>query len=251
MKTMAKVEGLNVSGVISSSIPAGFAVLNQPRIALYYGNVDTMDEGWTRLILDKYGFSYERLNNEAIQKSNLSDYTAIIIPDMSPKNVYEGSAAMPPEYKGGIEAKGIANLRSYVKAGGRLIAMGKASQVPILYNIGIGVELADVSTVNAPGSLLKLNVAKTPFGYGFGESTPAFYEADPAFIVKEGVILATYADDTLMSGYLSDDKKVLPGKAAAVDAPLGKGDVVLLAPDFTYRDQATATIPFLWNAILL
>lgn len=39
------------------------------------------------------------------------------------------------------------------------------------------------------------------------------------------------------------------GQAAIVDAPLGKGHIVLLAPNVLYRAQSTGTFMFLWNSL--
>jgi hypothetical protein len=39
------------------------------------------------------------------------------------------------------------------------------------------------------------------------------------------------------------------GKAAIVDAPLGSGHIVMIAPNIVYRAQTTGTYAFLWNAL--
>jgi hypothetical protein len=52
-----------------------------------------------------------------------------------------------------------------------------------------------------------------------------------------------------LSGYIGGGD-VLRGKAAIVEAPLGKGLVILLAPDVLYRAQSTGDFMFFWNAVL-
>ncbi len=39
------------------------------------------------------------------------------------------------------------------------------------------------------------------------------------------------------------------GRAAIVDAPLGKGHIVMLAPNVLYRAQSTGTFMFFWNSL--
>ena len=43
--------------------------------------------------------------------------------------------------------------------------------------------------------------------------------------------------------------RMLKGGAAAVDAPLGKGRVLLFGPEITFRAQAHGTFKFLFNGI--
>jgi hypothetical protein len=42
----------------------------------------------------------------------------------------------------------------------------------------------------------------------------------------------------------------LNGTAAAIDAPLGRGRVLVFGPEITYRAQPHGTFKFLFNAIL-
>jgi hypothetical protein len=43
---------------------------------------------------------------------------------------------------------------------------------------------------------------------------------------------------------------LLRNKAAIVDAPLGKGRVILLAPNVLYRAQSTGSFMFFWNSLI-
>lgn len=248
----ALVVGLGLSGRALAAAPVGsFKSLPQPKIGLYHGWVDTMDEGWTRYVLDYYGFKYDRLDNAAVKGGVLGRYDIIILPDMQPKNILEGSAKMPPEYQGGLGKEGVAKLAAYVKSGGTLLAMGKASAFPVEQGLAPGVELVDLKGVNAPGSILAVNVDPTqPVGYGFDAEEAVFYENNPAFVVKAGRVVAKFAADPLLSGYLDDKEKKLSGKAAIVDVPVGAGRVILSSPDLVYRFQAQGTIPFFFNSLV-
>lgn len=247
----ALVEELGLRGVALSTKPEGtFKALPQPKIGLYHGWVDTMDEGWTRYTLEQYGFKFDRLDNDAIKGGDLSQYDIIILPDMQPDNIYQGSVKMPPGYQGGLGDEGVAKLAQYVKDGGTLLAMGNASAFPVKYGLAPGVELADTDGVNAPGSLLAVSVdAAQPVGYGYDAQEAVFYENNPAFVVKQGTVVANFTQAPLLSGHLADPEKKLSGKAAIVDLPVGAGHVVLSSPDLVYRFQAQGTLPFLFNSI--
>jgi ribosomal protein S18 acetylase RimI-like enzyme len=65
-------------------------------------------------------------------------------------------------------------------------------------------------------------------------------------------VIARYpgrAEDILMSGYLSGGA-ALAGKAAAADAPFGRGRVVMFGFRPQYRGQSVGTFKMLFNALL-
>jgi hypothetical protein len=57
------------------------------------------------------------------------------------------------------------------------------------------------------------------------------------------------ADDLLISGLLENGGQ-LAGRAAVVDAPLGKGHLLLFAINPIYRGSTIGSYPLVWNAIL-
>ena len=113
---------------------------------------------------------------------------------------------------------------------------------------------ADVP-LQCPGSIVRLNVnpsTKVGYGYGAAESvwceSTLFYDVAPD---SPNVVVASYpndADTLLQSGYIAGESW-MKGKTAIVDAPLGAGHIVMIAPNIVYRAQTTGTYAFLWNAI--
>jgi hypothetical protein len=95
----------------------------------------------------------------------------------------------------------------------------------------------------------------TRVGYGYDkEESSWFLDGTPYFTVTPGSkarVVATYPaeGDLLQSGYISGGE-ALKGTAAIVDAPLGMGHVILLAPDVLYRAQSTGDFMFFWNALI-
>jgi len=107
-----------------------------------------------------------------------------------------------------------------------------------------------------PGSILRIEVDPSArVGYGYDPEEASWCESGMPFFVptadSTATIVAHYPDTgtVLLSGYTSGESQIL-GKAAIVDSPLGKGHVILLAPNTLYRAQATSTYMFFWNSLI-
>ena len=134
--------------------------LKRPRIGLYRSWMSDMDEGWTRWLLEQFGFAYTTLRNNDVQAAGLRDrFDTIVFADEQPGAIQNGHAAgtMPPEFTGGLGEKGAAALRDFVSAGGTLVFLNRATG----YAIGhLGVKAKDVLAgvpsrdFYCPGSLL-------------------------------------------------------------------------------------------------
>ena len=97
-------------------------------------NGGNMDEGWTRWVLEQYGFRSTRLHNADVKAGALNEkYDAIILPDQSLSSILEGNTAgtTRPEYRGGIGDEGVTALKKFVNAGGTLITLGAACDLAI------------------------------------------------------------------------------------------------------------------------
>ncbi|HEX8144363.1 MAG TPA: M14 metallopeptidase family protein, partial [Pyrinomonadaceae bacterium] len=110
--------------------------VNQTRIALYKSHVPSMDEGWTRWMLeqDRRLSGLTSLEDTEARAGNLrAKYDAIIIPDQSPRAILEGHkrGTMPEEYTGGLGTEGVRALRQFVEAGGTLICLNEASDFAV------------------------------------------------------------------------------------------------------------------------
>ena len=90
----------------------------------------SIDEGWTRWILEIYGFAPKSLYNADIRSAALRDrYDVIVLPDMSTRQLMEGFGIgmVPGQYAGGIGQDGLDNLREFVRAGGTLVALNRTA----------------------------------------------------------------------------------------------------------------------------
>jgi hypothetical protein len=262
--------------------------LRQPRVGLYTPNSNisnTMPEGWVRMLMDRNSFPYTRLYPSDVVSGTLAGYDAIVIPDVSTSALINGSSSssLPPEYRLGIGASGVAKLRSFVEGGGTLVAMGRASAMPIQQGWNVGVSLpaamqtalaadaakpevkpedldfppqaqSTAATMSCPGTIIKMHVdATTQVGYGYGADQPVWCDSSTTYYTpvdgSQARVVASYPNEPLLlSGYVTGDD-LARGKAAIVDAPLGYGHVVLMGPNVLYRAQATGTYMLYWNSL--
>ena len=123
-----------------------------------------------------------------------------------------------------------------------------------------GAQAAAAPTANCPGSIVRIKVdPATKVGYGYNDVEALWCESStPYFVPVSGgtaAVVASYPasndGNLLLSGYLdATADAALRGKAAIVDAPLGAGHVILLAPNVVYRAQTTGTFMFFWNSLI-
>jgi len=247
------------------NIPAGVKTqLKSGKIGVYRGWVPSMDEGWTRLVLDRFEFQHERLTNERVKKGSLQkDYSVIILPSLSREAILKGSEkeSDPPEYRGGIGEEGVKALKDFVLQGGTLIALREACHLAIEgFDIPVRDAMRGIGSEEffCPGSLVKLEVDSShPVGYGTPEKTAGFF--------VDGVVLATSlpqaggpdrrvvarygSGDILLSGWIIGEKKIR-GLPAVVDVNMKQGHLVLCGLGVQHRAQAYGTFKLLFNSIL-
>ena len=79
------------TGDFSLAARAGWKERTRPRVALYQAWTASMDEGWTRWLLENFGFTYTSVHNADIQAGGLrAKYDAIVIPDQPANSIENG-----------------------------------------------------------------------------------------------------------------------------------------------------------------
>ncbi|HEY0084265.1 MAG TPA: M14 family zinc carboxypeptidase, partial [Pyrinomonadaceae bacterium] len=233
------------------------------RLALYRSHVPSMDEGWTRWLLEQHNVSYTSLEDREARAGNLrAGYDAILIPDHSPRALLEGhrKGTMPEELTGGLGAEGVRALADFVAAGGTLIFLNRASDFAITQ---LKLPLRDVTEglketeFYVPGSILRTELDTShPIAAGMPRESIAWAEDSPVFELTDAAeaarvrVLARYpaTADPLLSGWLLGAEKIR-GKAALVEITRGAGRIYLFGFRPQYRAQSSATYPLLFNAI--
>ncbi len=165
---VARELGLPVRAVLRVPTDA-LTEVRRLRIALYQPWGSNMDEGWTRWVLERYGFDYTVLHPQdfraaaaaagvgpdgdfeipdsvrAVWPPHVADHAlprvlreplrerfdVVILAHQGASSIVEGSSAptTPPVYRGGIGEAGVAALRDFVARGGTVVALGSATEL--------------------------------------------------------------------------------------------------------------------------
>lgn len=227
----------------------------RPRIGLYRSHAPMMDEGWTRWMLDTFGWEYASVRNEEIRSGRLNDkYDVILFPDQTATSIHDGylKGSMPDAYVGGLGDDGAAALRAFAGEGGRLVFLNKSS-VYATRHLGMDVKnvLQGVSNRDfyCPGSLLNVRMKEgSPLGYGLPREFSVWMEGSPAW-QSEHAVLQYPETGVLASGWLLGER-YLTGKSPLLDVPIGKGRAILFGMRPQYRAQSYLTFKLLFNALL-
>jgi hypothetical protein len=250
-----------VIAAASAQKPADANAVKKPRTGLYRGWQPSIDEGWTRWILEDYGFAPITLRNGDVQAGHLRErLDTIVLPDSSARNIMSGylPGTIPGEYAGGIGEPGAEALRNFVREGGTLIAFNNASQFAIdQFHLPVTNVLRTLTPEQfyCSGSLLRVELKDMahPFSAGMPRDPIVMFENGPAFDTRAGFrgnVLAGYArdEDPLASGYLLHADRI-QGKAAALEVFYGEGRIYLFGFRPQWRGQSHGTYKLIFNAI--
>ncbi len=255
-----------------SRAPDSIAPQRRVRVGLYKPWTASMDEGWTRFVLEQYGFAPTSIDNAAMRAGGLRDsFDAIILPSMSKDMIVLGRPAgarrrsfqeLPPEYVGGIGAEGLAALTEFVDAGGALITLAASGELAIdelQLPVRNSLDGASGDAFSVPGSLLRAKLdPASPVNYGMPETAAIFvddaiaYSTTPPAPGMRRMAIATYpseSEDILLSGWARGLER-LERRDAAVALGRGKGKVVMFGFRVQNRAQTEGTFRMLFNAIL-
>jgi hypothetical protein len=217
-------------------------------------------------VLEQFEFGYQRVHDAAVRAGELADnFDVIVLPDATYRQMRDGlrSGMMPDRYTGGMSERGVQNLRAFVEAGGTLVTLGRAAELPI---VAFGLPVQDVTVghpiteFRAPGAIFNVNVDPThPVGYGMPPIAAAFVGNSPAFAVAEGRetgaprtrLVAWYPSARLLLSGWVEGEALLANRAAVVDLNLGRGRVVLLGVRSQHRGQAHGTFKLLFNSLYI
>jgi hypothetical protein len=273
---IGKKTGVSFAAVTGE--PAGASEVRRRRIAMYQRyNGGNMDEGWTRWLLEQWGFPYTSLFDKDLKAGGLdAKFDVIILPadsvasmtgerdpaDARGRGGFGGQQQnYPPEYRSGFGKEGVDALQAFVKKGGTLLTFGEAGALPIerfslpLRNVTAGVPSKEFW---CPGSTLHAKVETShPLGYGMPSRTLVTflannqaYEIIPTARNEEVETIVTFPErDLLQSGWLLGEP-VIAKKAAMVSVKHGDGRVVLIGFRPQHRAQTHGTFKLVFNALL-
>jgi hypothetical protein len=248
---------------VVAAVRDGSTHVKPRRIGLYQPWTPSMDEGWTRLVLEKFRFPYETLHNADIRAGNLkARIDTLLLPSIDARYIRAGYGPKETEaaYAGGLAGEGVEAIRRFLRDGGTLVCLEDACTFAI-EDLGLGVtnvvKGARTSEFYGPGSIVRVKHAPVEPNYaltvGMPEEGSAYFDRSMAFEVNKGIypVVATrYAEnDLLQSGWLLGAPKI-QGKAALLDVPFEGGHVILFGFPPQHRAQPHGTFRLLFNALL-
>jgi len=222
------VEPLGLVAHAVSGVPAAAgatAALPRPKVALYQPWGSNMDEGWTRWVLEHFGFEYTTLHPQDLRAAapaaggdveipaeerarwpgHVKDhapprvltqplagrYDVILFTDQNAESILRGSdsPSTPPVYRGGIGEDGIAALQAFVESGGTVVALGNAGDLFIerwpIPVKNLARTLND-SELLIPGSIPRLQADPShPLTWGMPPITHGYFIRSPFYAVTE------------------------------------------------------------------
>jgi hypothetical protein len=250
----------------------GAARADRPiRVAVYSGQgVDRAAVGELTFVLKMAGLSPTELPADDVRRGRFGKATVVIVGDGAAKEIVDGwdltvptrrAPWQPAEPSRGIGREGERALASYVRAGGRLITIGRSAGIAIPSFVpgtlpalrpGIGEVRLEATTAGQP---LFAGVPRD------GEIARAFLSAPPGG-PDGGYLLAASAPVRVLAWYAGADDR--PGEqsfanvaplarssnhAAIIAADVGGGRVIAFGFSPVFRAQWRATFPLLFNAI--
>jgi hypothetical protein len=234
--------------------------IERPRIGVYKSFVPAPDEGWTRWLMEQYGFPFASVRNPEILAGGLrARFDVLVFPDQAAEDIADGfrAGAMPAGFTGGLRDKGEAALRRFAEDGGTLVFLNRAARYAVN---ALSLRLTDVTAgvpeqrFYCPGSLLAARVDGGGWlTQGAAPELAIWSEHSPAWDLPDGspgrVVLRYPESGVLASGWLLGER-VIAGKAALIDYPLGRGRAILFGLRPQYRGQRFATFKLFFNALL-
>jgi hypothetical protein len=253
----------------TKAVLAKHAKDKKPRVAIYNPWGGSLDEGWTRWLLDQYGFAPKSLHPQDV-KSGLQNYDVLILPDIDKEQIANGRRRseegsmryqdeLPPEFRGALEKEGADVVKKFVENGGTLLAFSAACDYVIdNFNIPVRNALARATDFSVPGSLVRESVnTNHPVTADMPKESAIYIDRAVAFDTTspggelQRWVLMTYPEDSrdiLLSGWISGEER-LTRKAAAVAMTFGKGRIVLFGFRPQHRGQTHATFPMIFDAL--
>ncbi|MEO5818607.1 MAG: M14 family zinc carboxypeptidase [Gemmatimonadaceae bacterium] len=183
----------------------------------------------------------------------------------------------------GLGFDGLAALRQFVERGGLLVTEGNSTRLPVDFGFNTTVSVTATPRLLARGAVFRAQAVErtSPILYGYSDTNlPVYFNTAPLFTVatapeadtasrrvaqnnadpslekelaaqRARVILrfTPRADSLLISGLL-DNGSEMAGKAAVVDAPVGKGHVVLFGIRPMWRYETQGSYAMLLNAMV-
>jgi hypothetical protein len=262
--------------------PAGAAVKLKPirigLVDLYGGN---MPSGWLRWMMEQYEFPFEVVFPQVLDAGNLkANFDVIVFPSDTYTFGARGGfrrdgpnpSTIPEEFRsmlGSISnAKTIPPLKTFVEEGGTVLALGSAAVIGEAMGLPVTDHLVEKDAEGKvvklpsnkfyiPGSILHVSLNnQTPLAYGMPDDAYIFFDSSPVFDRKEdstvkATKVAWFEDKAPLYSGWAVGQQYLQGGELATSAQIGKGNLVLIGFEATFRGTPHAMFKLFFNGLYL
>ena len=233
--------------------------LDAPRLAIVHSWVNTQDEGWFRLALDRLGIPYSYIPVQELRDNeNLkAKYDVMIFPPAAlfgkPQRIVNGVGGENPipwkktdkyphlgvpdprdDIRGGIELKGIVHLREFIEQGGLFVPVTSMAEIATSYGIVESVAVASPQKLKVIGSVLSANITDiiSPIGYGYDRNLGVYFSGGPVLETGPKAVIGADIEDLIGGGASAGrpsgrgglkDPDVVQGRAPRAEKTTGLG----------------------------
>jgi hypothetical protein len=274
--------GLSFDAVASK--PAGDSMKLKPvRIGLWDQYGGSMPSGWTRWLFEQFEFPFEVVYPQTLDAGNLNaKFDVLVFVDgaipMRDAAAQGGGGfgaqpapdTIPAEFRPNLGrvtvAKTVPELKKFVDNGGTIVTIG--SSTALGYHLGLPIRNALVEVASGverplprekyyvPGSILEARIDNAdPVAFGMDKTAMVFYDESPAFRLQPDASLkgakpvAWYDNPSPLRSGWAWGQQYLDQAVSIVEAPVGKGHVVLFGNEVNWRAQPHGTFKLLFNAV--
>ncbi|MGH8053228.1 MAG: M14 family metallopeptidase [Stenotrophomonas sp.] len=291
---VALMTALHETGVAAVAAGKGVAAdavpVRAPRIALWDRYSGSMVSGWTRLVLENFGFDYEVVYPQQILAGNLRErFDVLLLPSGAlplPETLaIEGKAgrtpaspavaSIPKEFHGLLgELEGEAAtqvLCDFLQQGGHVVATGSSSGLAVALGLPVSSHLRKAGAEGRseplsqreyyiPGSVLQVEVDKgRSLNWGLPSQLDVYFsdgrwDNAPVFDLPAGRAdirpLLHFASATPLRSGWAWGQEHLQGGVLAAEADIGAGRLTFFGTDISFRAQTHASFKLLFNSLL-
>jgi hypothetical protein len=213
LKTAAGELGLKAVGLATKPSVKTHAA-RAARVALMHTWINTQDEGWWRLALDQLSIPFTYISTQDVSKDTdlRAKYDVILFPPVG-RGAGQAIISGQPMYgnpipwktteltpnlgkidetddtRPGLGWEGMANLQSFVRSGGVLIAVDDTANFAVQFGLTAGVSVTPAQRLKITGAVLrsKLVDGASPIAYGYDENLSIYSADGPVFGVSNTV----------------------------------------------------------------
>ena len=200
----AAITSLGLSATATTGVTVRQHAITLPRVAIAHSWVNTQEDGWARLALEKSGVPYTYISDQQFKQPGVLDRFDVILytntqgsatslingrPKNGPAIPWKRSTSTPSlggidsteDVRDGIGMDGIVALRNFVQRGGVLIMDGGIVQLPIQMGFTANVNVVPSRELVARGGIYKAEVAEraSPITFGYDAGFPVYFSNSP------------------------------------------------------------------------